>query len=1335
MGYFRLWASALDQSYILKNTHNWLRFQNTSRRRKKDHSGSLPTFRRRSDVAEDVMVPSMNASDSLSTIIIDLSICELTRLKGAAIPCGNANSPGASTLRGKYGWRVHPPLYFGLERVYPTPTNKDLITTAAPSHIAKAWDWKPLRELSEQVRSRGKITVHISWLCASPQESASALDKANHLVMALSSKQFCQDWAVDFNPVFSSPSDSESKVSVSKNSFFRACLHHFDEFGAPVQHTVYSESVGVVDIGQFLQRIEAFLRDTTRQSNRLLHAHLRTVFRSKLWGEEFSGTSESVDISKIFLALGGESRETSIEELLVHQHAALPAGRRARAHVRIIQSEFDEGLWVAGVLSDMPNICEYAIKMAMRRGARKTPNVSLAAAAASSGEVSAEDGRGVHGKDHRPGLVENATAANTKIQNDESMEASIRVLGRGENVRLCQPRDEPSRLVSYSLVVTWETYTRGHVRASLEATCGIDAYCLFLDGRYVPVETLNRLNTHTVDTSGRCQGTDQSPLQLFQEYEKSSSGIVIRSQRFDFDLNMVSRSVQSLAVVLGANASQRPSAFKSCKSVTLRLERVHHSEKSFRRLAFERRRKTGGTNDTMNDITNLQARVVTRRLIGEAAVTGKGSSQSATLLCTFQRIKSAEWSFNLEMENMHGTATRFEQIYHASHLQHKMACSRRPCVDIVHCCGCENHQRTSWHLPGQFEHLFEACKAAILKAFPRIIVRGIPSIERIGAFEVIYRRHEASAKRLLYSALDDQGWLPTPSLVVERIFRVQDDSVSPSTRPPDSDDKEDVGFGKRAGATYSHRASPVSPTRPPRASFGSPKIQRPSPFVVQNSSPISVRKRDAPTSVLSFSVRDALSNLSLRNAAVCLFSVSSLEDMRLAASEFKMGRISDLHVESPEDDDGMSGIVKERVLYTSARGRCEGEFDACKTYCVQVESQGYYPYQISGLRVAATERGRSTGRKSESTLLRSIALMPLIERVDLRIRDLESGENINAGGIKITLVNRRTATRHTGVTDINGTTSVHVPHGSYRIQVSPPLFDEIPYALTSDKSAMSFIETATAFDKARRDAFAKKEMRITIQGEVEHSVGIPSMRWPWHFTVLDGSTGKPLRGVKFQVKNRAGSNIFVSKSSGRGTASGMIELGAWARIAVTKEVQQDGTRYLPFEESLLGVERKRSPLLVKVMLCPQPRPKCGRAILSWSRRCWIDLHVRVKSLATTGGKQTIHIWRKCISGGGVTLDLPSEDGHGPTSCSLKLLPLAEYRFSAVQHGSFKANRQSMITLASAKPELLLCNSQRIVAHVKHEESTKMVVGERWTDAVVIRTNDRCEFVCDERSVA
>ena len=122
---------------------------------------------------------------------------------------------------------------------------------------------------------------------------------------------------------------------------------------------------------------------------------------------------------------------------------------------------------------------------------------------------------------------------------------------------------------------------------------------------------------------------------------------------------------------------------------------------------------------------------------------------------------------------------------------------------------------------------------------------------------------------------------------------------------------------------------------------------------------------------------------------------------------------------------------------------------------------------------------------------------------------------------------------------------------------------------------MSFIETAAAFDKARRDAFEKKEIRISVDHSVQHFVAIPSIRWPWHFTATD-HTGKPLSGVKIKIFDSSGKIAFVSQSSRRGTVW-HDRASTWASLHVTKKADTSvGKICRPEEEDVYVDEYKQS---------------------------------------------------------------------------------------------------------------------------------------------------------------
>ena len=262
--------------------------------------------------------------------------------------------------------------------------------------------------LAEQVRTHGKTVVTVAWSCRHSEQDR--LRKiANSLVLALSEQQFCQDWAVELREEKEEDANTNATKEPSETFLPRmnVSFGYFDADGVMHKRSVWDSVVDSVDGGfaggatiingsefsgtasttttddasdiespppplptsqlasHVLQVIEACIRGVTTQSNRLLHAYLRNTFRSRLWSEEFGSSSEEMGFSLIFAALGDVSTGTSVEELMVHQHALLPA-RRAKLHTRIIQKEFVEGLWIAGMLSKMPHLCAYAVSMAIR---------------------------------------------------------------------------------------------------------------------------------------------------------------------------------------------------------------------------------------------------------------------------------------------------------------------------------------------------------------------------------------------------------------------------------------------------------------------------------------------------------------------------------------------------------------------------------------------------------------------------------------------------------------------------------------------------------------------------------------------------------------------------------------------------------------------------------------------------------------------------------------------------------------------------------------------------------------------------------------------------------
>ncbi len=1398
--------------------------------------------------------------------------------------------------------------------------------------VSVSWDWRQRHRQGRRRSSRGRVRGAAVTATPPSGTEDEMLDAANQVLVTIASQEFCQDWIVSFEDSGAGSGEDQkekpwpneyrtsgtlagegsqaSHSSSSSSSSFCIRMSYFDGAGGIHEQEIWSATVdqaieaAAIDGSPksggspssptsvssassasssfqrpstwlVLQRVEACIRGATSKTHRTVHSHLRNAFRSRLWSEEFGSGHEEMTFRQIFASLSagnaaGGSRPswTTVEELLVGQHAALPRKRTRRTH-HMTQSEFVEGLWIAGMLwARMPQLCAFAISLANR-----TANIqieadrlalaqqvqhSAAAAKASSrsssatallsrptsllamlrskakmvGKLSASLG----GSSGDQGVGRDGIDVDG-IAGSSSAAASEPALRPGHNVSLDSSEFAP-RLTSYKVIVTWDTRAMGHGTASsLEATCTVDAFCVALDGKYLPKETVSRLNTQSMDTSIRCQGLDLQPLELFKQFEQvggrrktvgnrsATAGIenlssrwVRRSQRFDLDLNICDASVHSLSLVLGPNMSNNASIFQSVGALTVRLERVHHSEQDFKNMAFEQRRKKGGTASDMEALGNLDTKVVRVVCVGEYTqpVTGPHSS---ILLGTFQRIKDQEWGFRLEAERLHGAPDEFSQIYHICKLQRMLIQNRRQCVHVMYCHHCERHQKTSWHIPGQFEGLFKACARVLKKHLPDVLVTGCPAPHLVGSFEVSFKSHAGAHEQTLYSALHERGWLPTPELVLQLVKDAVAGLAHHNTPllldgGESRGQEEDIGHLARAGSRGRHHHHQT----PTGRSGKSPA----------NATHWAMQK------VMRFAVRDSISNQVLRNVCVHIFPLFGMENMQRASAHLQAVAAIEPHItigrqslaplpagplppaevkskedssatgsnskettktqatqqetsgdeppnrgksapndieemlhdaaeaaenlshilatpaaasrekvmEGPERSDGVAVAPRSRsnksipqipplqgqiTLHTNERGRCETLVDVGQAYCVHVEAPGFYPIQIGATCVRGEPRGAG--------LTHQLSLLPLIEPAEVFVVDSKNASEIHASGIEVVLINRRTAVRHTAKSNGSGRARLHVPRGSYRIQVTTPVFDEIPYALTSDKRAMSFMETATAFDKARRDAAQRSEIKLLVQGAVEQAVGIPSMRWPWHFTVFDGATGKALRGVKFTVANRQGEPSFTADSSRDGTAFGMIELGQWHTLHVEMPTAEDSggspSEYLPFERSLAKIERKNSPLLVKVMMCPRPPPRQARAILCWHHRCWMDFHVHIRPLAgslrrgrdgfTTG--QELHVWKKCRTSSGATHDLLTKNGHGPMSTIFELRPLMEYRFSAVQFGSFKTNKETMIRLGNAKPEILVYDTNGMVAHEYYpEEASEGVSPERWQDGVVLRTD-------------
>ena len=1226
VSYVRLWDKTLTSRELLASMHPY--FSNAQ------NNGTKSTLN-----VIDVLVPQNRGTNP--NLVLDLPICDatsFTRVPFVAISSSGKATKGGAALQGQFSFIVRPPLYVGAKR------------TVARMASRNKFGWPSFHKLCGELRNNGMITITIFRNAT----NSTGLNAANQILKSIAVQLFAQDWAV--RQIHSEQEEKEEHLTIT--------FTYFDVDGVEHVSDLYFEDN---DEESILESVEAVVRSATTKTDRMVHQHLRNTFRSSLWSLEFGSGHAEMTFKQIFRSLEKVTTGKSLEELMVSQHVMLPK-KQTKASTRLTQVQFTEGLWVAGMIAHMPEIIECARQLGNRmvqyRAVEVEPN------SFSSPESS--------------NTVEDSSGRTLDLDNG--------VLSTRSQLELNTMVDlAPDRLISYSVTAEWNTHTITNPQAALEISATMDVLCVALDERNIPLETINVTNVDSEDNAVRCGANDHqknhhSPIQLFKEFENTTTHSVTRSLTFEFDLNLTMSNVKTFALVLGSNGSEQNNVFDAVGDVVVSVHRITHDEQSYQQMAFEQRRKSGGTKSAMEGTSNLNAKVYKTDSMGIYRQDCHGP-HSAMVLCVFERVQHTKWGFRLSYAKLQNTVCPFEHVMRTAQLLRLLLSNRKQRVTILYCDGCEHHQKTSWHMPGQFKNMFECIRVLLKRLMPSLLVFGQPVTNAVGSFEVYFTPFEGGAVQLLYSALRQRGWLPTPELIAEKVQRAI----------------KDLHWNRPATAGTLTLNSMVKEYENKHDTND---------------------KNTSDTNVLRFVIRDAVTEQTLRSVPIYIFCVDTFDDITYAHKCIKTIRATKAAGLPPPTLKSSEYCVT--TAYTNGRGRGEVPLQVGRTYAVHVELQGYYPIEIVALKwsqvstttktttskhhhgsggSSSTAKGAGQHRSLGNSTLRVITLMPRIERVNICITDLETSEMIEADGITTSLVNRRTAVRHTTKSNIKGMNTMHVPRGIYRIDVSAPTFDKIPYALTSDKKAMSFIETAASFDKARRDAANKvKDTKLVVENTVNAKFGIPSMRWPWHFTVMDGATGKLLKGARCTVRDKLGNKIFSAVTSKDGTTFGMLELGKADYCEVTMLGNASTTAamvdYLPFRCNVVKMQRKRkkSPLLLTCTLCPQPKRGYARAVLIWKRRCWNDFHLYIKS---DDANSCFHVWKRDPVCGGANHDLISRNGQSPTSFEFRLLPNAQYRFQIIQYGSFQMNKETMFKLNQCGLELLVFDHHGIVLHEKH----------------------------------
>jgi hypothetical protein len=455
--------------------------------------------------------------------------------------------------------------------------------------------------------------------------------------------------------------------------------------------------------------------------------------------------------------------------------------------------------------------------------------------------------------------------------------------------------------------------------------------------------------------------------------------------------------------------------------------------------------------------------------------------------------------------------------------------ARRPCVEIMYCSECEKHQVTTWHVPGAFRNLYTNIVTAIQKVYPSILIKGVPTTKTIGAFEITFQKFKGASPSLLYSAIDSKGWLPTAELAVRLV-----------THAMEADHLKDV----KHEWPYNHDHN--------------------------------ARSR------LKFKVLDGYYKTPIPGAEISVHSIDSSENLQASLDQVLK------HKEAKAELDALEGKRHNKYesvhanIITNANGESEIVLNATETYVCHFSAPGFYAKGHPPLRIGVAvddaekrKRGLLSSFK-ESVHEVTILLMPKIQHVRVSLVDFENGSAIEAAGLSITLTNMRSGFQHLSLTNDYGFAEFYVPIGRYEESVHLPEWSHIPYSIEHDRAAMRFLETAKSFDAARRGEVELHKRGIVVYGHTHDRVRVPGLRWPYHFTVYDASTAKPLVAT-VTVKNRDTGEILMKRetSQSNGTVIQMLPIYSDMTLCIT--AVQGATKYFSYQEDLAVLLEYKTP--------------------------------------------------------------------------------------------------------------------------------------------------------------
>tara|TARA_A100001015_G_scaffold289843_1_gene362181 strand:- start:699 stop:5183 length:4485 start_codon:yes stop_codon:yes gene_type:complete len=991
-------------------------------------------------------------------------------------------------------------------------------------------------------------------------------------------------------------------------------------------------------------------------------------------------------------------KKHGLYKLLENIHKYLPMSTRSGVDEstglsasQLTQNYFEIAIWMIGVDKNIPDMIVYGTKLAAHRlHLCKRKEIEAEKTVPIDNKLSDQNKASM--RRHDTGLSNSIGSSAHINKSTENLEhttnpnaypkaAAVPILTVGSTLLMYGNKlnAHERRRTSFSMAFSWRTRLKTINDAlAIAGINNLDLALIALDAAGVPLDSVHRYYGHSQDHAVVAHGRPRDMRKAIHDVETNPGNWASVAQTFDIDLNVVSTAVKSFVFVLHGNYRDACSQLGTC---TLRIHRHEHDASVVNMLVREGKRRGHPISNTMAITTGMEE-------LGSYSVNVAGLN-AGVVLCTLDRIDNGEWILkNLKMS----FSRKFhivEQIANLWPLLRLHTTARRPCIDITYCSCCEEHQATTWHVPGAFRKLFTEVVKAIQVAHPSILIRGIPTKSKIGAFEISFQKFRGAHPALVYSAIGSKGWLPTPELAVKLV-----------TEAMESDHLKDV----QHEWPYNHDHN--------------------------------ARSR------LKFKVLDGYYKVPIPGVSISIHSIDSSENLQASLDQVLHHKNAKKELAALEGKRHNKYESVHTNIITNLKGESEIMLNSTETYVCHFQAPGFYPKGHPPLRIGVAlgdEEKRKRGLLSshkESIHELTISLMPKIQHVRVSLVDFENGASIEATGLSITLTNMRSGFRHLGKTNADGFAEFFVPVGRYEESVHLPEWTHVPFSIEKDREAMRFLDTAKSFDAARREEVELHKRGIVVYGETHDRVRMPTLRWPYHFTVYDASTAKPLVAT-VTIKHRLTGEVLMKRDTNPATGTIIQMLPIHSDMSLCITARQGSADYFSYQEDLPVLTEYVTPCVHFAFLCPVPPPGHGRLILSWTYPLRQKLDLIVEHYVYDNDEDEVRkapyktVWIQDRKSDLATLDVVPENGIAPTSALVKLVPNSEFRFHAQQRGIFDSvlsGGQHTKSLHQTNVQLRFYDEHGLVTTQSANKRLKPKENEderfhKWQDAFIVRVEE------------